>query len=94
MGKSHHSAVVEAIDPFKMAFNIRHIYGVSQPSYAVDVHMVVFYPHCSCSCLANLLGVTYNSGDLLRTKQQFSVVVEAINPSKMFSLSISNTYDI
>ena len=56
--------------------------------------MVVFYPHCSCSCLANLLGVKYNSGDLLRTKQQCSVVVETINPYNMFSLSISKTQGV
>jgi len=55
---------------------------------------MVFFHNAAAPVVSNLLVDTYNSGYLLRGKQQCSVVVEAINPSKMFSLSISNTYDI
>jgi hypothetical protein len=42
----YHNAVVEAIlIPYGSHINVQHMSGVSQPSYAVDLHMDEFLLH-------------------------------------------------
>jgi hypothetical protein len=91
--------VIDAIEPLKMASTSQYQTHIRCPATFICCGCAYGFFHIAAApVVSNLLGdtYTYNSGYLLRGKQQWqcSVVVEAINPSKMFSLSISNTYDI